>query len=520
MAPAAAQAFIAQQGLRCAVVPTSPRLLAALALAFLAVPFAPSTMPASPLDAEVAVNFRLVGHEPLFNRGMNAAPALYRDEATDRTFVYVGSRTDGSPQHLRPGVQIVEVTDPADPEVVGEIGLPQQGLPSMTSRELRVWPQAKLLMVLSFGCSAILHACTSTADAIGSVLASNIKFYDLTNPLVPTLVSTYFPTRTPHEFFLWVDPGNAARALLFMSTPTSSSNAGTPNLVVADVSNARTGTFVERLRWNGNPFFTASDRNNFDVRLHSLGVSVDGKRAYLAYLSGGFLVLDTSRVANATVVNPTASLVTVVAKRAHWGDPGAHSAVKIPGKSYALVTDEVYGDLLDALGGGGCPWGWVRTIDIGLGASEADPEVAAEYKLPENRPEYCQSLDGQDASNTFFTSYSAHNPTVLGDIALVTWHGKGLQAIDLADPRAPAQAGLYMPTPLPAVVTEDPALSMGRSKVVMWSYPILFEGLVYVLDIRNGLYVLEYTGPHAANVAATRFLEGNSNLGDALLLPP
>ena len=31
-------------------------------------------------------------------------------------------------------------------------------------------------------------------------------------------------------------------------------------------------------------------------------------------------------------------------------------------------------------------------------------------------------------------------------------------------------------------------------------------------DIRNGLYVLRYTGPHAAEVNAIQFLEGNSNL--------
>ncbi len=41
-------------------------------------------------------NFQLVGHDPLFNRGMNAAPAIYPDATTGRTFVYVGSRTDGS----------------------------------------------------------------------------------------------------------------------------------------------------------------------------------------------------------------------------------------------------------------------------------------------------------------------------------------------------------------------------------------------------------------------------------------
>ena len=52
----------------------------------------------------------------------------------------------------------------------------------------------------------------------------------------------------------------------------------------------------------------------------------------------------------------------------------------------------------------------------------------------------------------------------------------------------------------------------------MWSFPIVRNGLVYVVDIRNGLYVLRYTGRHARKVNRIRFLEGNSNLGDALRL--
>jgi hypothetical protein len=42
----------------------------------------------------------------------------------------------------------------------------------------------------------------------------------------------------------------------------------------------------------------------------------------------------------------------------------------------------------------------------------------------------------------------------------------------------------------------------------MWSYPIIKEGLIYVVDIRNGLYVLEYHGPNEGEVASTGFLEG------------
>ena len=52
----------------------------------------------------------------------------------------------------------------------------------------------------------------------------------------------------------------------------------------------------------------------------------------------------------------------------------------------------------------------------------------------------------------------------------------------------------------------------------MWSYPIIRKGLIYVIDIRNGLYILRYTGPRWQEAAFIYFLAGNSNLGDAVLL--
>jgi hypothetical protein len=107
-------------------------------------------------------------------------------------------------------------------------------------------------------------------------------------------------------------------------------------------------------------------------------------------------------------------------------------------------------------------------------------------------------------------------------VALVAWHSGGLQAVDIARPDRPRQAGWWSPEPLDGVATEDPALAGGPNKVVVWSYPVVRRGLIYVVDIQNGLYVLRYRGRHAADVRAVRFLEGNSNLGDAVRLgaPP
>ncbi len=156
----------------------------------------------------------------------------------------------------------------------------------------------------------------------------------------------------------------------------------------------------------------------------------------------------------------------------------------------------------------------MRIIDV---ADPAHPVIVGEYKIAEDQQSFCGS-SRDDPLTEQFTSYSSHNPTALPDLAFVDWHSGGLQAINLSDPANPTQAGFFLPKPLNKVALEDPALSRGPNKVVFWSYPIIRNGLIYAIDIRNGLYVLRYTGPHADEVAGISFLEGNSNLGDAVRL--
>jgi len=102
-----------------------------------------------------------------------------------------------------------------------------------------------------------------------------------------------------------------------------------------------------------------------------------------------------------------------------------------------------------------------------------------------------------------------------GKLALVTWHSDGLQALDLSDPTRPGSAGSFLPQPLTSVATEDPALGGGSSHVQAWSYPVVADGLIYMVDIRNGLYVLRYHGRHGNPLRDITFLEGNDNFGDA-----
>jgi hypothetical protein len=175
-----------------------------------------------------------------------------------------------------------------------------------------------------------------------------------------------------------------------------------------------------------------------------------------------------------------------------------------------LNTDEVYGKFTDP--SFGWPWGWARLINV---SDPEHPVLTGEYKIFENTDAFMPSVD---PATQQLTSFSSHNPTVTPDLAFITWHSGGLQAIDISNPAAPGQAGFFSPEPLDQVANEDPALSRGPNKVVMWSYPIIRNGLIYVIDIRNGLFVLRYTGPNAAEINGIGFLEGNSNLGDAVRL--
>ena len=410
---------------------------------------------------------------------MNAAIAVYGN------YAYIGSRTDGS--HPDAGVLVVDISIPTNPQVVSQLGPPEEGNPGQTSREIRIWPEQELLLIMNFQCEAALHDCAQ------SLSPPNINFYDISgaNAAAPRLITSYLLPRLPHEFFLWDDPQLPGRALLYISTPGIIGD----NLLVLDISQARQGSFTEVINWT-------APRGPLNGTLHSLSLSVDGRRAYLAYLRNGFMILDTSQVADG-IPNSQISLLTPLENWPQWSGPGPHSAVKLFGKPYALVTEEVYGR---------CPWGWTSLIDT---TDETRPRIVAEHKIdPYNIVEHCAGMSPDDYR---FTSFAAHNPTLTRNLAFITWHSGGLQVISIENPLQPRQIAQFFPEPLPSVQTEDPALSSNLYKVVMWSYPIIKDGLIYVIDVRNGLYILKYHGPFEQEVAAIRFLEGNSNLGEAQL---
>ena len=574
---------------------------------------------------------KLVGSNPLGHRGMNAAMAVLGD------YAYIGSRTDGKLNNMNnAGIMVVDISDPTDPTVVNQIGPPDEGNPGESSRELRIWNSQEILIVLHTNCGGQgAHNCSAPS-------VNDFRFYDISgeNAADPQPILTF--DDSTHEFFLWEDPENPERALIFGGSAGSQMNiwdispvlngnqpielyGGThgftsvlPNDVTVNAPSSAAGTYQASGAAFGpppteagiagnivlvndgtaTPTFGCSplvgfpagsialvDRGscNFTVKaanaqaagatamilannrpgqptnmtgtdpaitipsvmisqadgvtikaglpaagsvkksnrpplpaggVHSLSVNNQGTRAYLALLTGGFGVVDVSDFTTG-VATPQLRLVTTNENRPTWPGPGAHSAVKMWNKEWVYVSDEVYGTATAP--DHGCPWGWARMVDI---SDPTTPTVESEYKIVQNEEDLCDAHEPRPR-----TSYSAHNPTLTPNTVLTTWHSGGVQMIDISDPTQPTQLTEFMPEPLDFVHLEDPRLSSDpdtgmNEKVVMWSYPVIQDGLIYVVDLRNGLYVLEYEGPFSSEISEITFLEGNSNQGHALCYEP
>jgi hypothetical protein len=405
--------------------------------------------------------FEIVAHHDLGARGMNAALAVAG------TTVYVGSRIDSQ------GIAILDVSDPAAPTAVGEI----PGVVAMSSRELRAVPDLNLLVVLTIRCDPDLHGCSQTGG-----VTEAIQLWDIADRAAPVQVGNFpilgstFKPRGPHEFYLRRE---ADRVLLFVASPPVT-------LDVIDITDPATPTSI--VSWN--PMIPAQGDDDI---LHSVSMSNDGTQLFLSHQLTGLLVADASAL-------PELALITTPDAALDFSPPGTvgpHSTVAVPGRDLVVVTEEVYPPPY----GTGCPWGMLRTVDV---SDPAAPKLLATIGVAENDPALCEQ---QAFDRITFTS---HNTTATTNLALVTWHAAGLQAIDISNAASPRILGELRPEPLAAVTNEDPGL--GGAPIEMWSYPVIQDGLIYVIDVRNGLYILRYRGLWEEQVTGEAFLEGNSNL--------
>jgi len=395
-------------------------------------PGAPGTLSAA--LPGVAEGFELVGHTALNSSGWHAGVAL-KDACA-----YVGNRRSGS-------VAIVDVSDPAAPTPIGAIPFGPQGQPI----DLRTLPERNLLVVSDLG-------------------SRRLFTFDVSDCAAPQPLSALDMPGAPHEFYLWDD---GERVLLFGAMFDQSD----ADLIVVDLTEPAAPTAITR--------WTAADEGVAGL-LHSLSLSPDGRRAYLAMWNGGVLVADLA----------LPGLPSLRVLRDGTGNPrpaafvAAHSATPLQNSdppTYLLVTTELWV----------CPFSGAYIVSI---ADPGQPYLVTSLELPESG---CEGRPADDAI------YNAHNPLVVGDLVFFSWFAGGVQALDVSNPQEPRRVAQFVP----AGEGSAPQSYVGSYPVQTWSYPILRDGLLYVADIQSGLYILRYTGPGTEDIAAVSWAEANVMVG-------
>lgn len=468
-------------------------------------------------------HFRVVGHNKLPNPGDTIARGRNGPIGIAGNCLYVGNRIGrrtgtgpafGTPA-LPPEVLIVDISNPRRPEVVSAFTTPA----GATSRELRTIPDLHTLIIMNF---------RDTAPSSSAV--NNFQIYNITDCRRPVLVSTIgLGTDTPHEFFLWRDPNNSSRFLIYASV-----NNREPSLRVFEVmnppfgsvSNVPVATFTlspavqevepvtDPAAFRNDHFVFAAKPTNQANRLHSMSVSKDGKRVYMANSQAGYFILDSSRLAerlpctpNTVTVDATSNLDPSLCLRKINPNPTAridrtppfggihHSIYPVPGRPYAITGGERNGTTT-------CPWTPGQILDT---TDEQNPQVIAQYMVPENLAANC--FVGGPGDPKLLREFSTHQPLIFPNLFMLSWYSAGLRAWDISIPELPMEVGVFVPEPEKQVVERF----RDSPDVWVWPFPILRDGLIYIADENSGLYILNYRGARADELPDQGSFQSNQN---------
>jgi hypothetical protein len=377
------------------------------------------------------------------------------------------------------------------------------------------------------------------ADGVpDSAAVNNFQLFDITDCRRPQLVRTV-PVGNglarPHEFYLWRDPHNQNRHLIFVSILGGQAASTEPSLRVFEYMNPPHGTFtqvasftlepailrsepVDPARYRDDHFRFTNKPTSSNHNLHTIAVSDDGKRLYMSNTDGGYFIMNSENLAMnmpgcirdvTTSRDPAVNANPAYCMRLMNPDPSAgridrsppyggisHGFYPIPGGPYALTQGERNGTTT-------CPWTWGEVLDI---SDEMNPQVAARYMLPENFPQNCRV--GGPGDPALMREFSTHQPLIFPNIFFIAWYSGGLRAWDIHLPELPMEVGVFVPKPEKQVIERF----RDSPDVWMWPHPFLHNGLFYITDENSGLYVLEYRGPRADELPKMGTFHSNDNL--------
>jgi hypothetical protein len=359
--------------------------------------------------------------------------------------------TGTRPQQMHPGVQVINVADPTNPERTVAL----TSLAMLDPWEsLKVNERRQLL---------------ADVDSAGGGGSAQFDIYDISGDCKqPQLLSsTPIGTSVGHAGHFAPD------GMTYYGSPIT--DGVIKAIDIADPRNPRLIT------------------ETFPLGTHDLSISQDGNRAYLAQNSGnGLAILDISEI-QARKENPQARIISEL----YWPDGSTAQMtqrVTIGGTPYILFVDE--------LGKGAA-----RLIDI---SDEARPFIASKLKLDVHMPEnaeavsndagsgifgyeghYCTASDGINDS----TTYDVENAV----IAACSYFESGLRVFDIRNPYAPREIAYYNPPIEPGPKAGSYYNLAGNCTNIDWAsaHPRVRPDRdeIWFTSQCGGLHVIKFTTP-------------------------
>jgi hypothetical protein len=509
------------------------------------------------------------------------------------TCIFVGHGNGPGRRHNINIFKIQPNPERQPPVQVGEIPAMVEGNEGFDDRELR-----SLVYKTSRGEDRYILVRNAGTNTIGRMETYRI---DMNSCLPGSKSETTDFHAQSHEFFLWHDPANANRVLAYMTNWSGGlpdpehPGLKVPDAIVMAVTDEDTGDILPKAKMlagfslqevGGPPIDERPDatglfsdgrfldfshlknlagqagnfQNREQNRLHSLSVTPDGERVYVAGTTAGFYVLDSEAVAHhrdselasgtagcnqrSTIVSSegaidSSKLAQLANDCVHMvvnNDPGlkaflaSNASERAKAERYLVLLTRSRFDVyppVNALPTGthsavfvpdrpaqvrgntkGRPaYVWVTDENGGCPLnyarmvsveSEITPIMVGAFSIPDNALDECtnQAITEPTGQPRRRVAQQNHNPTVFKNLVFNTWYGHGLRAIDISRPETPREVGYALTVP----------------HGIARTYPVFRDGLIYWVDNRTGLHVARYTGPRSDELpgAGSGVYEGNA----------
>lgn len=373
-----------------------------------------------------------------------------------------------------------------------------------------------------------------------------------------------------HLFSMWRDPVDPRRVLLVQSfSPATYLNGVRSNdpqaepvdpvIQVIDLTGCPQDCNPRNVgNWSAEQQYGRDESGNRREHLHEGIMSTDGNRIYMSEYQDGFFMLDSSLLVKTlrgeatcetamptTPVAPTHCLKPLNADYDAREDTAPpliagwhHTPTRVPDRPYVFEGEESGGPNVAARTVNGlrvveeplqiassCPGSYLRMIYAGekeyfgsrtggrLLRGDLFPETVGYYGTEEQKPENCGPNGFKPGTAPLTSSwFSPHDGITFPDVAIWTYYGAGLRAVDVSNPFMLREAGVFINKPVERVRwasygdqgTDVPGGPDGLLRmrptatppaVFAFSYAVVKDGYVIYADIHSGLYVLKYRGP-------------------------